>query len=171
MIAVMNSEWVTLEWYECEQAVYVGARREAEAIRKGLEAPAYSRQPSIENHIQSGGAEKAVAKRLNLDWHASINTFSDGVADVGQKIEVRYRREEYDLKVCEKDHDDRAYVLVRGALPRYEIVGWMWGKDAKQPQFWKNPGGHGFAFFVPQEYLRPISELKVSKVSITENEW
>jgi hypothetical protein len=130
--------------------------------------------------MQSAGAEKAVGKRLNIDWHASINTFHDGVADVGGRIEVRYRRkrkrpldhqeeeeeESPDLIVREDDHEDRAYVLVRGALPKYEIVGWIWGRDAKRPEFWKNPGGHEPAFFVPEEHLRPVSELLVSRIRL-----
>lgn len=158
----MNSQWVTLEWYECEQAIFVGARREAEAIRQNIEAPPHSEQPSILNHIQSGGAEKAVAKQLNLNWNASINTFANGVADVGERIEVRWRRER-DLIVREKDHNDRFFVLVRGDLPRYEIIGWIRGKDAKQPEFWINPGGHGWAWFVPEDHLKPVSELMVAK--------
>lgn len=162
----MNTEFVTLNWYEAEQAVYVGGRREAEALRQGIDKPQYSRQPSIENHIQSGGAERAVAKLLNLNWHASINTFRDGVPDVGGAIEVRYRRESFELKVKSDDHDDRYYVLVRGALPHYEVIGWIKGKDAKRPEWWKNPGDHKPAFFVPDEHLRPVSELAVSRVRL-----
>ena len=164
----MNSEWVTLEWYECEQAIYVGARRESEALRQDIKAPQYSEQSSIENHMQSAGAERAVAKRLNLDWHASINTFHQGIPDVGGAIEVRYRRKKWDLPVRVKDHDDRFYVLVRGELPKYEIVGWIQGKQAKQPQFWKNPGNHEAAWFVPEDQLRPVAELLVSKVRLGE---
>jgi hypothetical protein len=168
----MNGDTVRvhLEWYEAEQAIYVGGRREAEALRRNIDKPQYSRQESVENHIQSAGAEKAVAKRLNLDWHASINTFADGVADVGGAIEVRYRRLDYELKVRERDHDDRYFVLVRGALPDYEIIGWLKGKDAKRPEWWKDPGLHGPAFFVPDPYLKPALQLPVSKVRIVREE-
>lgn len=162
----LETEFVTLEWYECEQAMIVGARREIEIMRAKIMTQPFSEEPSVYNHIQSAGAEKSVGKRLNVDWHASINTFKLGVADVGSAIEVRYRRKEYDLKVSKDDDDSRFFVLVWGEMPTYEIVGWLRGKDAKQPQFWSNPGGHGFAYFVPAKYLRPVSELKVSRVSL-----
>lgn len=156
------SKVITLEWYEAEQAIYVGARREAETIRKGVPVECFSEETtSIDNHIQSAGAEKAVAKLLNLDWHASINEFRDGVADVGSRVEVRFRRNQWDLKVKKNDHDDRCYVLAWGELPTFELVGWLWGRNAKHDCFWKNPGKkqNGFAYFVPPDYLRPIEEL------------
>jgi|SRR5215472_860036 len=170
----MTKECIALEWYECEQAIYVGARREAEVFRFPEHAKKqYSEEPSILNHIESAGAERAVAKRLNLDWHAAINTFKQGVSDVGGAIEVRWRRDKpgkkRDLIVRDDDHDDRFYVLVRGAMPVYEMIGWIRGKDAKQARFRSNPGGHEEAWFVPEEQLRPVSELQVSKVHLADN--
>jgi len=167
----ITSEWIKLDWYECEQAIYIGARRQVEAMRLGFgNKTKHGEKSAIEDHMQGAGAEKAVGKRLNLDTHFAINTFANGIADVGEKIEVRWRREQWDLIVREKDHDERAYVLVRGEMPEYEIVGWIWGRDAKKPEFWKNPGGHGYAFFVPEKFLRPISELKVHKVAVGDDQ-
>lgn len=171
------TEAVTLYWYECEQAMYVGSRRSIECMRMGIDdRHHYSRHPSREDHMEGAGAEKATARYLNLDWTASINTFhrktdqdEDPPADVGRAVEVRWRRDEgdshpLDLIVRKDDPDDRIYVLVVGAMPTYELVGSITGTRAKQDQWYKNPGGHRPAWFVPQSALKPIRQLKISKV-------
>jgi hypothetical protein len=168
------TELVQLKWYEVEQAIYVGARRESEALKdnrpKNWKASDDEKISSIDNHMQSAGAEKAVAKRLNINWHASINTFKDGPADVGEGIEVRYARKKGRLKVTKDDHDDRYFVLVWGELPNYEIVGFIRGKDAKQDQFLDDPKGYGEAYFVPPQYLRPFEQLIVVKIRVQDEE-
>jgi hypothetical protein len=47
------------------------------------------------------------------------------------------------------------------AGPKYELCGWLWGHEAKQPQFEK-VGPNGWpAFFVPHDrgILRPVETL------------
>lgn len=157
---------VELEWYEAEQAIFVGAQREAEARMKGLKHRPKTGSDPLENHIESAGAEKAVGKLLNLDWHASVNTFGEGCADVGESIEVRYRRNLYDLIVRDHDPEDRIYVLVWGEMPKYVVMGWMWGSDAKKPEFRANHGDHGPAFFVPAKHLHPVEELTYRSLNL-----
>jgi len=40
--------------------------------------------------------------------------------------------------------DDVKFVLVKGGMPDYELIGWIMGGDAKKPEFldkpdWKRP--------------------------------
>lgn len=153
---------VHLEWYEAELAAYVGARRQIESLKRGSrENTRHSKQPAIDNHVQSAGAEKAVAKRLNIDWGATVNTFQSGPPDCGRGVEVRWRRSQYELKVRQNDPDDRYYVLARGEMPVYLLVGWIKGADAKRPEWLQDPGGYGAPnYFVPDGFLRPMSELR-----------
>jgi hypothetical protein len=55
-------------------------------------------------------------------------------------------------------------------MPKYEIVGWIWGKDAKQPEwlYTPNPEQEPYwvpasdlepAYWVPESALEPIEEL------------
>lgn len=99
------------------------------------------RHETVDDHIQSAGAEMAVAKFLNMRWNASIDDFNNEVPDVGEAIEVRYRRKDYDLLIRDRDPEKRDYVLVRGAMPTYEIIGWIHGWDAKQERFRANSDG------------------------------
>lgn len=155
---------VRLEWYEAELAAYVGARRQLESLKRGSkENTRHSTASAIDNHVQSAGAEKAVAKRLNIDWGATINTFQSGPADCGRAVEVRWRRMDYELKVRQTDADDRYFILARGEMPEYILVGWIQGRDAKKAEWLKDPGGYGKPnYFVPDDLLRPMSELRPS---------
>jgi hypothetical protein len=59
------------------------------------------------------------------------------------RIEVRYTRHpEGRLKIEKTDADDHRFVLVRGSMPEYQIVGWMKGKEGKRPEWLDNPDEH-----------------------------
>lgn len=157
---------IHLEWYECELVIHVGGHRQTESLKRNLNHWPTTAQSikALYNHIESAGAEKAVAKLLNIDWPASINCFNQGVADVGRNTEVRYRtKDEYDLLVRPRDPDERIYVLVRGALPDYEIIGWMRGQEAKQDRFLSNPGGNGECFLIPETELHAMSDFPMKE--------
>ena len=80
--------------------------------------------------------------------------------DVGT-LQVRTALTRNRLFDCAPRHkDERAFVLAVGTAPRFRIAGWMWGRDAKQQEFWKDPAGGRPAFFVPQDRLAPIAELR-----------
>lgn len=104
--------------------------------------------------------EIAVAKALNLYWSGNI-----GVAapDVGLNIQVRTvatpnRR----LIVHRADPDDAPFVLVypTDSPQRFQLVGYLFGRDAKNDRWWDDPQGGRPAFFVPVNQLRPIEELR-----------
>lgn len=96
----------------------------------------------------------AVAKFLCRYWLAGINTFKD--PDVAPNIEVRrntYPEGRSLLKVKPTDPDARRYVLVRGQMPTFEIVGWIWGHEAKRPEWLKNYHDYGEVYYVPEAAL------------------
>jgi len=134
------------------------------------------------NHIVGALGEHAFAKWLGetppkLDalggvcpvcwlYTGTINTFSRG-GDVG-RYQVRTRvAERRPLIVREKDRDDDVFVLVVCRVTTaelssvvssvsYEIAGWIYGADAKQYRWRRDPGGRGVAYFVPRDELRPM---------------
>lgn len=102
--------------------------------------------------------EMAVAKALGLYWEGGVDTFK--APDIGQ-FQVRSSRHTNGrLIVRDNDHDDDIFILVVGKAPSFEIVGWIKGKDAKTDAYLDNPNELRPAWFVPQEALHPISELK-----------
>jgi hypothetical protein len=104
-------------------------------------------------------AEMAVALYLNLFWCASLNDF--GQRDVGGLVEVRAcSQEHYRLILHEDDPDDAPFVHVWAHSPEFTFKGWIFGRDGKRRDFWEDPAGGRPAFFVPNDQLRPMHELK-----------
>lgn len=137
-------------------AMYVGARRNAEANYKGRK-PRFPEKVAGELwgfHIESAHAELAVCKYLGIYWGFGVNTFH--VADVeNTNLEIRWSSRE-DMKV--RPDDEGIIVSVTGKCPTYEIKGWMHAADAKQDKWLYNRDP--VCYFVPHTQLHPIEELR-----------
>lgn len=152
-------EHIKLEWYELQVAAACGASRQIESFR--LSAQPKLNYWSWHSHIEGAAAELAVAKYLNCHFPASVNTFKG--ADLGKNIQVRAREPNAkyppQLIIRPTDQDDEVFVLVVGASPNWEIIGGIVGRDGKRPEWIKDPGNKGPAYFVPKHYLKPLSQL------------
>lgn len=144
---------VRLEWYEHLFASFVGASRTQHARKDGNHRELLSGRDPVATDICAAAAEMAAAKALNVYWPCSVNTFKKG-SDIGRITEVRHTDVRTGmLRVGVNDPDDRPYVLVRGAPPNLEVVGWIWGRDAKHEKWRK----YQEAYFVPELHLTPIT--------------
>ncbi len=144
---------ITLDWYEVSVAAKIGAARQIQSLHQGKpDAHGRGKDNGWTDHIAGVAGEIACAKALDLYWRPSVNTFKVG-GDVG-KIQVRTRsRSNYQLIVRDNDDDDAKFVLVRGAIPHFDVVGWILGKDAKKDEYSQTHGGRPAAYFVPDEAL------------------
>lgn len=162
---------VNLEEYEVSLGVFVGTKRNQEAIKLGKKDSFGfngSQEEGLNIHIEGACGEIALAKFMNWFYSGSVNTYKDG-GDVG-KIQVRTRsRDDYDLIVRKNDKDSDIFVLVTGERPSYKIHGWIKAGDAKKEIFLKNYGRRSPAYFVPQEFLLKISDLykKIAMENLT----
>jgi hypothetical protein len=153
---------IKLEPHEVALAFFNAFHDIRESRRQGLKhrGGVARRAASIwDYNIDGRGGEIAAARVLNCYYSNPTNSFSD--ADVGG-VEVKTRREHhYDLRVRDTDPDTTIFLLVTGkAWEGYRVHGWIYGHDAKQPEWWNNPDGSDeFGFFVPKSQLRPIAEL------------
>lgn len=146
---------VELSWAEVEMAAHVGARRQIDSLRRGLPDKHGYEGSGWDNHVEGAMGEITVAKALGRYWNGSIGTFKSG-GDVG-KIQVRCRSKlDYDLIIRTDDRDADWFVLVLGRCPRYWVVGYISGAEAKQEQWLQNHGGRPPAYFVPQSALTPF---------------
>ena len=151
------SNEVMLTGFEMFHAAMVGCRRQISALQDGRTPNAGYTGSGWEIHIQGAGGELAFARYRNLYWSGSVNTFKKG-GDVGD-IQVRTRSNpDYDLIVRPEDRDEDTFVLVVGTIPRFRIIGWIRGGDAKQPRFLKHHASRPRAYFVPQTELHPFEE-------------
>jgi hypothetical protein len=113
--------------------------------------------------IHRMGARCEAAGKLYFNpirWHAFAERIK-GLPDLGNFIDVKGRaREFHNLIVQKDDEDDFAFILVCAERhPDYTLCGWLWGFEAKRPEFWDDPAGGRPAFFVPPAVLREPEEL------------
>jgi hypothetical protein len=153
---------IVLTPQEMMTAALVGVRRQISAMANGrshwgvLES---SETAAFDNHIIGAMAEFAVAKVFNLFW--SDNVGSVNGRDVGGKIEVRCRRiggVGLDLAMRPHDKPQMPYLLVHAAMPRFVLVGWIFGHDAHELGSINEATG---LRYVSPDDLRPVSELQV----------
>lgn len=152
---------VTLQWFEVYQAGMVGVKRQLAALKDGRpDQHGADSDNGWTLHVEGAAGEMAFAKALGAYWSGSVNTFKD--ADIGTDIQVRWRSKAYyDLIVRPSDSDDDIFALVLGAIPNLSVVGWIRGADAKQERWLRTYGGRPPAWFVPQDELHSICDLRV----------
>lgn len=105
-------------------------------------------------------AEAAVAQHIGIPFPATVNTFHT-IPDVGP-FEVRSTdRPNGRLIVRDNDHEDRPYVLVTGdgITPVLRLVGWLYGWEARDGRWLRNPHGRRPCWMVPQHALHPVPPL------------
>ena len=152
---------VTLTWSEQLFAAQAGVMRRISAIHKKRDEPYKTPTGDLWGiDVESSGAEAAVAKALRRYWQP-LSTIAETDGDVSG-VEVRSTtRKDGHLIVHDRDKDHAPFVLVRGVFPVYDLVGWMYGRDAKQDQYKTTQVRFGYAYFVPDRDLRPLEELLV----------
>jgi hypothetical protein len=148
---------VELTPVEMEIAVLVAAKRQIENLtRCRQDKHGAPRDSGWSLHIEGAAGEMAVAKWSGRYWNGNL---SDLDADDVGRVQVRTRsRHDYDLIIHPADPSDRAFVLVTGLAPRFMLRGWVWGREGKVPEYWRDPAGGRPAFFVPQSALRPMTK-------------
>lgn len=146
---------VQLEMFEVELAAAVGLRRQLEALKQGLLDTYGFTGTGWSEHIEGAAGELAFAKATGRFWNGSINTFKSG-GDVG-RVQIRTRsKQDYDLLIRPDDADLDAFVLVVGTVPKFCVVGWLYGHEAKQEKWLRYYGNRPGAYFVPQPELRIV---------------
>lgn len=139
---------------ELRVAALVACDRQIENLFKGRTDAHGFKADGWEIHIQGAAGEMAVAKWTRKYWSGNLGDLG---ADDVCKLQVRTRsRHDYELILHKSDPDDRAFILVTGLAPRFVLRGWIWARDGKREEYWKDPAGGRAAFFVPQSALRPM---------------
>jgi hypothetical protein len=109
--------------------------------------------------------ELVVAEILGEVWHKYSEDPQGLPGDVGTGIQVRTtKRRTGGLFLHPRDKDDHAFVLVRVPKMQYpdwvEVVGWTYGRDGKQQEFWTEPQPGRPCFEYPARLLNPdLSEI------------
>lgn len=153
-------------WSEMMMAVIVGVQRQMSSLRKGSDDRFVKEgAKGWDAHIEGAIGEFAVAKALNIHWAGTLDTYKRG-GDIGANVQVRNRsRHDWELQIREDDipkdgEQEQYFVLVTGTGFDRVVRGWFPSRQPKEAAWWKNHGGHGYAWFVPQDRLNPLHELE-----------
>jgi hypothetical protein len=154
---------VRLTWSEALLGATIGVQRQLEALAKGRpDSHGFDGLDGWSKHVEGACGELAVAKVLDKYWGGTVNTFKDG-GDIGAAIQVRTRTKDYyDLIVRDDDKPEDVFVLVVGKAPSFRVVGWIRGRDAKQPAWIQHHGNRPAAYFVPQAQLTAFDSSQSS---------
>jgi hypothetical protein len=157
---------IDLPWSEFVTASTRAGMRQARAIklnRVGSDHGSVSDRNIRERFADSlmgEIGEMATAIALQLPHTRGGPKVEEG--DIGHGIEVRATHHKNGhLLVFEKDGNEKPFVL---AIPDFQqsgisvsMEGWMYGKDAKQKQYWRDSDVG--CYWVPQSDLNPIDNL------------
>jgi hypothetical protein len=146
---------VTLERYEVVLAANTAIERYVSTMKNAQMHGLKDMNPweRILLDVDGCGSEIAVAKYLGLYWGAN---FGENGVDIKPNIDVKFTKHQNGrLLIRPEAGDDVKFVLVKGGMPDYELIGWIMGGDAKKPEFldkpdWKRPE----LYCVPEEALR-----------------
>lgn len=160
--------WVDLDWSEVIMTGVVGVKRRTRALQQRRSEP-HGKLRSANgderdpwgNDVESCGAEYAVAKTLNRFWCTSIKkSLAEALKDVGTDIQVRSTTNPgaNHLIVYDTDNENDYFFFVRGRMPRFEIVGWIHGSEAKVEKFWAETPRGTMAFWIPESELIDLND-------------
>ncbi len=157
-----GTAFVTLKNFECQMSAIAGLTRNMMSIFKGHKhyPPLAHDSYAWMNHIEGAGAECAVAKHRDIFWDGSFGTFTDK-PDVGPYHVKWVFHRDGKLRIPLKKPPDPAdiFILVRGTMPHYELVGWILAGYGMQPENIENPYNRGEEYFVNQDDLHDMAGL------------
>jgi hypothetical protein len=148
---------------ERQQAMEEGLRRQGFNESKGLRGRnggAWKGSKALDIHLLGAAGEMAVASYLGLKQHLYKETEARRGSDDLPGIDVKTRsKSRYDLIVQKGSDARKKYVLVSIENQKTLLHGWCYGEEAMQERFWADPARGRPAFFVPKNFLHPMSSL------------
>ncbi len=156
-----GSRAIKLGWGEMVEAAVCGIGRQIVNLKEGRK-PAYGADDKNDwqKHVEGAMGERAFAKSFQL-YHSGAYKFR--ALDVG---DCEVKTTEYAsgfLPLHRSSRDDAPFVLVTGVNGDYIIRGWIYGRDGKLDEYWRDPTGKNResrrCFCVPQSALRSLDEL------------
>lgn len=151
--------WVDLRPEEAWIGIGIGAARNWRGVNLGAKHKYDFEGDPWQKHIEGACGEIAAYKSVNKFWSACITKFKEPGGD-GGPWEVRTRSEQYYDHLIRPDEPDApAHILVLGAQPRFRVVGWLYGWEAKLYKLETKGTRRPPAHFPPQEELHDLCEL------------
>jgi hypothetical protein len=152
---------ITLESSEMIFAINAGAMRRVYNLQRGLRDKYGLVKHPWQADIEGAMAEMAVAKAFDVFWSGSIGKLH--AMDAGN-YQVRYTPYETGhLVLNPADDDSQTFIFVTGGDGQYHLRGYAIAGEVKLEEFYTSKVPGRYAYFVPQDMLRPIEELRNNK--------
>ena len=148
---------IKLDPSEMMFAVMGGAMRRIQALQRGRVDKYGTVQYPWQADIEGAMAEMAVAKAFGIFWSGDVGNIY--AIDVGSYQVRSTPYESGHLVINKPDKDEHIFILVIGRDGEYDLRGYAMAGDVKREEFWTSKSMGRFAYFVPQEVLRPVREL------------
>jgi hypothetical protein len=150
---------IFLENKEIEKCIEMAKKRNSQSRLMGLKHKyGMQEKDGLAMDVIGCKGEYAVIKYLGIKQEITINTFKN-IPDVGN-YEVRsVTKPGYRLIIREKDDKEKIYILVEVGFNYCDIIGYTTGKEALKYNK-ENQAGREPAWFIPQEDLKPVTDLK-----------
>jgi len=124
--------------------------------------------------LHAVGAELAFCKYVNLwpDLDTSVRPHAFDCRYRGYRIDVKHTSNPSGnliARFSKKAGDADIYVLVKGEMPAFRLIGWAYDRELIDKERFVQPGG---PYLLPVECLRPIVELKeltAKGIHVTDN--
>lgn len=144
---------VKLSTQEMAAAAMVGVRRKVMSLKR--QETAGHDKSNWSDEIEGAMGECAVAKALGIYWSPEVNVFK--VPDVGD-LHVRQTTHLNGKLIYRPGDADGVYILVRGSLGDYDVVGWKHSNECADSKYLQAPNGRPPAYFVDE--LNPLKTLQ-----------
>lgn len=154
---------VRLTHHETLVACFVGLMRQIKSLsRRSHDTYGFDGEANDGWKLQMNGAcaEQAFAKATNRHWDCSVDVFSR--PDFMPDIDIKARPCHTSRLIVRPDaKDEWKYVHVTGTpFGRHQIHGWIYGRDAKRPEWLVAPDPRRPPCFeVPHDALMGIEEV------------
>tara|TARA_Y100000310_G_scaffold191013_1_gene191013 strand:+ start:2173 stop:2637 length:465 start_codon:yes stop_codon:yes gene_type:complete len=137
----------------------VGVSRQVKGLKKAGRYGVNNEKTGWQIHCDGACGEMAVAKWSGVFYDGALGDFE--AKDAG-KYQVRTNPNDWgDLILHPRDNDDDIFILVLShESPVFYLRGWLYGREGKKKEYWRDGTKGRPAFFAPQEILRDVAELK-----------
>jgi hypothetical protein len=152
---------ITFDEKDLLLATSVAIRRNSSNIKNRVrtEHNTNLRKTSWQGHCIGALGELAVCFYFGVEFKTEIGNFND--LDVANAYEVRtgWRKDSH-LAMFPEDFDNVPFIHVRGSLDKFGIMGWLWGKEAKQQRWWRDKWRNGRTnYYIHEDNLRCIKTI------------
>jgi hypothetical protein len=151
---------ITINNIEYMHAAHAGFLREAANVLAERYDTNAGQRDAYSTHILGAVGEYVAARALDIFWAGPGRLRAPDVGPLQIRTGTKHT---HSLILHPSDADDDVFVLVTGSVKHYRVHGWIYGRDGKRREYWKDPDTGRPAFFVPQSALNDIADLPAVK--------